>query len=33
MIEQLRERAIAARQEQAFELKTEPKALPNGRRH
>jgi hypothetical protein len=32
MIEQLRERAIAARQEQAIELKPEkPKALRNGR--
>jgi hypothetical protein len=31
MIEALRERAIAARQEQALELKPEPKALPNGR--
>jgi hypothetical protein len=31
MIEMLRERALAARQEQALELKPEPKALPNGR--
>jgi hypothetical protein len=31
MIETLRERALAARQEQALELKPEPKALPNGR--
>ena len=31
MIEALRDRAIAARQEQALELKPEPKALPNGR--
>jgi hypothetical protein len=31
MIETLRERAIAARQEQALELKPEPKALLNGR--
>ena len=33
MIEALRERALSARQEQALELKPEPKALPNGRRH
>jgi hypothetical protein len=31
MIEMLRERALAARQEQALELKPEPKALSNGR--
>ena len=31
MIEALRERALSARQEQALELKPEPKALPNGR--
>ena len=31
MIEMLRERALAARQEQALELKPEPKALPNAR--
>ena len=31
MIEALRERALSARQEQTFELKTQPKALPNGR--
>ena len=31
MITMLRERALAARQEQALELETEPKALPNGR--
>ena len=31
MIEMLRERALSARQEQALELKPEPKALPNGR--
>jgi hypothetical protein len=30
MIEMLRERALAARQEQALELKPEPKALLNG---
>jgi hypothetical protein len=31
MIEALRDRAIAARQEQTLELKAQPKALPNGR--
>ena len=31
MIEMLRERALSARQEQALELKPEPKALRNGR--
>jgi hypothetical protein len=31
MIEMLRERALAARQEQTLELKAQPKALPNGR--
>ena len=31
MIEALRERALAARQEQSLELKPESKALPNGR--
>jgi hypothetical protein len=31
MIETLRERALAVRQEQALELKPEPKALLNGR--
>ena len=31
MIETLRERALAARQEQTLELKAQPKALPNGR--
>ena len=31
MIEMLRERALSARQEQALELKPEPRALRNGR--
>jgi hypothetical protein len=31
MIEALRERALAVRQEQSLELKAQPKALPNGR--
>jgi hypothetical protein len=31
MIEMLRERALAARQEQALEMGPEPKLLPNGR--
>jgi hypothetical protein len=33
MIEMLRERALSAREEQTLELKAQPKALPNGRRH
>jgi hypothetical protein len=33
MIEMLRERALAVRQEQTLELKPVLKALPNGRRH